>query len=168
VRQRIAKEGHPAQHHKAADHRADDAHQHGSQHSALQKRKAQGLKQQIKQFHCVCSSTSRRQQQAAVFGCDRQLFLTVSLITGTMVAVSGAIGFVGLMIPHMVRLLVGTDHRRVIPISLFVGGIFLIWVDVIARTAFDPVELPVGVITSLLGGPFFLWLLHQQLTQRGG
>jgi iron complex transport system permease protein len=112
-------------------------------------------------------------ETAATLGVDttrfrRQLFLTVSLITGTMVAVSGAIGFVGLMIPHMVRLLVGTDHRRVIPISLFVGGIFLIWVDVIARTAFDPVELPVGVITSLLGGPFFLWLLHQQLTQRGG
>lgn len=98
----------------------------------------------------------------------RRLFLTVSLITGTMVAVSGAIGFVGLMIPHMVRLLMGTDHRRVIPISLFVGGIFLIWVDIIARTAFDPVELPVGVITSLLGGPFFLWLLNQQLTNRGG
>jgi iron complex transport system permease protein len=112
-------------------------------------------------------------ETAATLGVDttrfrRQLFLTVSLITGTMVAVSGAIGFVGLMIPHMVRLLVGTDHRRVIPISLFVGGIFLIWVDVIARTAFDPVELPVGVITSLLGGPFFLWLLNQQLTQRGG
>ncbi|MEM8535748.1 MAG: iron chelate uptake ABC transporter family permease subunit, partial [Chloroflexota bacterium] len=98
----------------------------------------------------------------------RRLFLTVSLVTGTMVAVSGAIGFVGLMIPHMVRLLVGTDHRRVIPISLLVGGIFLIWVDIIARTAFDPVELPVGVITSLLGGPFFLWLLRQQLTNRGG
>jgi len=112
-------------------------------------------------------------ETAATLGVDttrfrRQVFLTVSLITGTMVAVSGAIGFVGLMIPHMVRLLVGTDHRRVIPLSLFVGGIFLIWVDVIARTAFDPVELPVGVITSLLGGPFFLWLLHQQLAGRGG
>lgn len=112
-------------------------------------------------------------ETAATLGVDttrfrRQLFLTVSLITGTMVAVSGAIGFVGLMIPHMVRLLVGTDHRRVIPISLLVGGIFLIWVDVIARTTFDPVELPVGIITSLLGGPFFIWLLKQHLTHRGG
>lgn len=94
----------------------------------------------------------------------QQLFLVVSLVTGTMVAVSGAIGFIGLMIPHVVRLLVGTDHRRVLPVSMFVGAIFLIWVDVVARIAFDPVELPVGVITSLLGGPFFLWLLRQQLT----
>ena len=72
------------------------------------------------------------------------------------------------MIPHIVRLMVGTDHRRVLPVSIFVGSIFLILVDVIARTAFDPVELPVGVITSLLGGPFFLWLLHRQMKERGG
>lgn len=112
-------------------------------------------------------------ETAATLGVDttrfrRQLFVTVSLITGTMVAVSGAIGFIGLIIPHVVRLLVGTDHRRVLPIAIFVGGIFLIWVDIIARTAFAPTELPVGVITSLLGGPFFLWMLNQQLTHRGG
>ncbi len=112
-------------------------------------------------------------ETAATLGVDttrfrRQLFVTVSLITGTMVAVSGAIGFIGLIIPHVVRLLVGTDHRRVLPIAIFVGGIFLIWVDIIARTAFAPTELPVGVITSLLGGPFFLWMLNQQLTNRGG
>lgn len=111
-------------------------------------------------------------ETAATLGVDltrfrQQLFLVVSLVTGTMVAVSGAIGFIGLMIPHIVRLLVGTDHRRVLPVSIFVGAIFLIWVDVIARIAFDPVELPVGVITSLLGGPFFLWLLRQQLGGRG-
>jgi iron complex transport system permease protein len=92
----------------------------------------------------------------------RQLFLVMSLITGVLVATSGAIGFVGLMIPHIVRLLVGTDHRRVLPISALSGSIFLIWVDVVARTAFAPEELPVGVITSLLGGPFFVWLLHTQ------
>lgn len=92
----------------------------------------------------------------------RHLFLVVSLVTGVMVAVSGAIGFIGLMVPHLVRLLVGTDHRRALPMTVLVGSIFLIWVDVIARTAFDPVELPVGVITSLLGGPFFLWLMRQQ------
>lgn len=112
-------------------------------------------------------------ETAATLGVDltrfrRQLFLMVSLVTGTMVAVSGAIGFVGLMIPHIVRLLVGTDHRRVLPVSIFVGSTFLIWVDVIARIAFDPVELPVGVITALLGGPFFLWLLRQQWIGRGG
>lgn len=113
------------------------------------------------------------EETAATLGVDTtrfryQLFLVVSLVTGTLVAVSGAIGFVGLMIPHVVRLLVGTDHRRVLPVSIFTGSIFLIWVDVVARTAFAPVELPVGVITSLLGGPFFLWLMHRQLKQRGG
>jgi iron complex transport system permease protein len=92
----------------------------------------------------------------------RQLFLTMSFITGVMVATSGAIGFVGLMIPHIVRMFVGTDHRRVLPISALGGAIFLVWVDVLARTAFAPEELPVGVITSLLGGPFFVWLLHNQ------
>lgn len=112
-------------------------------------------------------------ETAATLGVDlsrfrQQLFLIVSLVTGTMVAVSGAIGFVGLMIPHIVRLLVGADHRRVLPVSMFGGSIFLIWVDILARIAFDPVELPVGVITSLSGGPFFLWLLRQQLTGRGG
>jgi iron complex transport system permease protein len=92
----------------------------------------------------------------------RRLFLIMSLLTGVMVAVSGAIGFVGLMIPHMVRMIVGVDHRRVLPVSVLAGSIFLIWVDVVARLAFAPVEVPVGVITSLLGGPFFLWLMHVQ------
>lgn len=107
-------------------------------------------------------------ETAATLGVDLtrfrcSLFLVVSLVTGVMVAVSGAIGFVGLMIPHIVRLIVGTDHRRVMPVSIFAGSIFLILFDVVARTAFNPVELPVGVITSLLGGPFFLWLLHRQM-----
>lgn len=95
-------------------------------------------------------------------GFRRELFILASLLTGIMVAVSGVIGFIGLVIPHTVRLLVGSDHRRVLPIALFVGSVFLIWVDVIARTAFDPVELPVGVITSVLGGPFFLWLMWKR------
>ncbi len=107
-------------------------------------------------------------ETAATLGVDLtrfrcSLFLVVSLVTGVMVAVSGAIGFVGLMIPHIVRLMVGTDHRRVMPVSIFAGSIFLILFDVVARTAFNPVELPVGIITSLLGGPFFLWLLHRQM-----
>lgn len=113
------------------------------------------------------------EETAATLGVEphrlrRHLFLVASLLTGTMVAISGTIGFIGLMIPHVTRLMVGNDHRRVLPVSLFVGSIFLIWVDVIARTVFDPVELPVGVITALLGGPFFLWLLRSQLKQRGG
>lgn len=105
------------------------------------------------------------EESAAALGIEvrhlrRRLFVAVSLITGVMVAVSGAIGFIGLMIPHVVRLLVGSDHRRVLPLSLLVGAIVLIWVDVVARTAFAPTELPVGVITALLGGPFFLWLMR--------
>ncbi|WP_205747882.1 iron ABC transporter permease [Devosia sp. FKR38] len=96
------------------------------------------------------------------------LFIVLSLLTGVMVAVSGAIGFVGLVIPHVVRMLVGTDHRRVLPVSVLVGAIFLVWVDVVARMAFAPIELPVGVITALLGGPFFVWMLaSQRLKTRG-
>lgn len=90
------------------------------------------------------------------------LFLVLSLLTGIMVAVSGAIGFVGLVTPHIVRMLVGTDHRRVLPVAVLVGAIFLVWVDVVARMAFAPIELPVGVITALLGGPFFVWMLLAQ------
>lgn len=106
-------------------------------------------------------------ETAATLGIDvtrfrRQLFLVMSLLTGVMVATSGAIGFVGLMIPHVVRMWVETDHRRVLPMSVLVGAIFLVWVDVLARTAFAPEEMPVGVITSLLGGPFFIWLLYTQ------
>lgn len=106
-------------------------------------------------------------ETAATLGIDvtsfrRQLFLLMSFVTGVMVATSGAIGFIGLMVPHVVRMWVGVDHRRVLPIAALSGAIFLIWVDVVARTAFAPEELPVGVITSLLGGPFFVWLLYTQ------
>ncbi|NJL64593.1 MAG: iron ABC transporter permease [Methylacidiphilales bacterium] len=94
----------------------------------------------------------------------KELFLVTSLLTGVIVAVSGAIGFVGLMIPHIVRLLVGSDHRRVLPISILVGGVFLIWSDILARILIAPEELPVGIITALFGAPFFLWMLQN----RGG
>ncbi|GHA18819.1 sugar ABC transporter substrate-binding protein [Devosia pacifica] len=87
------------------------------------------------------------------------LFIVLSLLTGVMVAVSGAIGFVGLVVPHIVRMIVGTDHRRVLPVSMLLGATFLVWVDVGARMLFAPAELPVGVITSILGGPFFVWML---------
>ncbi len=113
------------------------------------------------------------EESAATLGVNttrfrQQLFLVVSLLTGVMVAVSGAIGFVGLMIPHMVRFVTGSDHRRVLPVSVLLGGIFLIWADVIARTLFAPVELPIGVITSLFGAPFFIWLMRTQLSTRAG
>ena len=82
-----------------------------------------------------------------------------ALLTASAVSVSGCIGFVGLVVPHIVRSLVGSDHRRVIPISLLVGSILMIWADIAARMVQPPVELPVGIITALFGGPVFLWMI---------
>jgi iron complex transport system permease protein len=90
---------------------------------------------------------------------QRLAFFSASLATGAAVAVGGPIGFVGIIVPHLVRLLVGADHRLVLPASTFFGGAFLVACDVVARTALAPLELPVGIITALIGGPFFLGLL---------
>lgn len=95
----------------------------------------------------------------------RLLFFGVSLAVGATVAVCGPIGFVGLMAPHICRLLVGPDHRFLAPASLLFGGAFLAACDTLARTVIAPAEIPVGVVTALLGGPFFLWLL---VAGRGG
>lgn len=96
------------------------------------------------------------------------LMVVTSLLTGVLVAVSGAIGFVGLMIPHMIRLLVGSDHRRVLPISALFGAIFMIAADIAARLVVAPEELPIGVVTALCGGPFFIWLLRRSSYTFGG
>jgi iron complex transport system permease protein len=85
-----------------------------------------------------------------------------SLIAGIAVSVSGIIGFVGLIIPHMVRIVVGPDHRILIPASALVGAIFLISADSIARTIISPAELPVGIITAFFGAPFFIYLLRRK------
>ncbi len=87
------------------------------------------------------------------------LFFAVSLMVGAVVAFCGPIGFVGLMVPHICRMLVGADHRRLFPATWLLGGAFLVVCDTVGRTIMAPTELPVGVITALLGGPFFLWLL---------
>jgi iron complex transport system permease protein len=87
------------------------------------------------------------------------LFFTASLMVGAVVAVCGPIGFVGLMAPHICRLLIGPDHRYLTPAALLFGGAFLVLCDTLARTIMAPTELPVGILTALLGGPFFLWLL---------
>ncbi len=87
------------------------------------------------------------------------IFFSVSIMVGGIVAVCGPIGFVGLMAPHICRLIIGPDHRLLAPATIFFGGIFLTLCDTVARTIVAPAEIPVGVITSLLGGPFFLWLL---------
>jgi len=93
-------------------------------------------------------------------GRTRWLLLgATALLTGCLVAVSGSIGFVGLVIPHAVRLLVGARHRALLPLSLLTGAIFLVWADTLARTLFDPRELPVGVVTALIGAPLFAVLL---------
>jgi iron complex transport system permease protein len=89
----------------------------------------------------------------------RAAFLSASLATGAAVSIGGPIGFVGIIIPHLVRLLVGTDHRLVLPASALFGAAFLVGCDLVARTILAPIELPVGIITALIGGPFFLWLL---------
>jgi iron complex transport system permease protein len=89
----------------------------------------------------------------------RTVFFAASLMVGGVVAMCGPIGFVGLMAPHICRLLIGADHRWLAPATLLFGGAFLVLCDTVARTVLAPAELPVGIITSLLGGPFFLWLL---------
>ena len=90
---------------------------------------------------------------------QRIAFLGATLATGAAVSVGGPIGFIGIVVPHLTRLLVGADHRLVLPAAALFGGAFLVVCDLGARTLMAPMELPVGVITALLGGPFFLWLL---------
>ncbi len=92
----------------------------------------------------------------------KRLLTLPTLLTGLMVALSGGIGFVGLMTPHGVRLLVVSDHGRVLPVFLLVGGVFMVWVDVLARTALQPEEIPITIITAFLGAPFFLWLMRER------
>ncbi|MGW3644925.1 FecCD family ABC transporter permease [Streptomyces sp. NPDC000878] len=91
----------------------------------------------------------------------RELFLVTAAVTGTVVAVSGAIGFVGLMVPHVVRMLVGADHRRVLAVAPLAGAVLLVWADVLSRLLLAPAELPVGVITAVVGVPAFLLLMRR-------
>jgi iron complex transport system permease protein len=91
------------------------------------------------------------------------VFAVGALITGVMVAFSGIIGFVGLMVPHVIRLLIGGDYRRLLPASALLGAIFLVWADVIARNIMAPDDMPIGIVTGLVGGLFFIWLLRRRL-----
>ncbi|MFV2121081.1 FecCD family ABC transporter permease, partial [Streptomyces sp. Act-28] len=106
------------------------------------------------------------EEAAATMGLDvarfrARTFVLLSLVTGVLVAAAGPIGFVGLMTPHIVRLFVGGDHRRVLPAAALGGAVFLVWADIAARTVAAPLEIPVGVLTALCGGPFFLWLMRR-------
>ncbi|MDT0268527.1 iron ABC transporter permease [Streptomyces sp. DSM 44915] len=112
-------------------------------------------------------------ETAASLGVDttalrRGLFVLTSLMTGAIVAVSGAIGFVGLIVPHLVRIVVGASHVRVLVVAPLVGGVFMVWADLLARTLAAPRELPLGVITALVGVPVFIVLMRRKGYLFGG
>ncbi|KJU75354.1 ABC transporter permease [Ectopseudomonas oleovorans] len=90
------------------------------------------------------------------------VFVVASLLTGVLVSLSGTIGFVGLMLPHVARFLVGAEHRRVLPVAALLGALFLVWVDVAARTWLAPQDLPIGIVTAAIGGAFFVALLRRR------
>ncbi|WOC13553.1 FecCD family ABC transporter permease [Gordonia sp. MP11Mi] len=103
---------------------------------------------------------------ASSFGVDVNRLRTVvlvasALLTGSVVAVSGGIGFVGLVVPHVARIVVGSDHRRMLPVAVSGGAVFLAVCDLAARTVAQPTEVPLGVLTAIVGAPFFLWLLRR-------
>ncbi|WP_236718222.1 iron ABC transporter permease [Actinoplanes sp. TFC3] len=107
------------------------------------------------------------EEAAATLGIDVArvrwlLLVTTALLTAVIVAVSGAIGFVGLILPHAVRIFTGPDHRRLLPLAVLAGAIFMIWVDTAARAVFEPRELPAGVLTALIGVPAFILLLRRR------
>lgn len=107
------------------------------------------------------------EEPAAHLGLDveqtkKLFFIIASLMTGATVAACGLIGFVGLIVPHMVRMVIGPDHRRLVPASALAGASFLVLTDSFARTVIAPMEIPIGVVTAFLGGPFFLFLLRRR------
>ena len=104
--------------------------------------------------------------QAAQLGLNVELsklilIVTATVMTAVAVSLAGVIGFAGLMVPHAVRLLLGPDYRKLMPMSLLLGGVFMVLADLAARSLLSPAELPVGVVTALTGAPFFLWLLRR-------
>ena len=94
---------------------------------------------------------------------ERVALVSASLATGAAVSLAGPVSFVGIIVPHLVRLIVGADHRLVLPASALFGGAFLIGCDLVARTIVAPLELPVGIVTAIIGGPVFLWLLFRRM-----
>ena len=105
-------------------------------------------------------------QQAAILGVNPQrlgyqLYFLASLLTAAAVSIAGAIGFIGLIIPHMVRIAGGRDHRVLLPVAVLLGGSLLMLADTLARTIISPMQIPVGVLTAIIGVPVFLWLLHR-------
>ncbi|MFE7795626.1 FecCD family ABC transporter permease [Streptomyces sp. NPDC057460] len=112
-------------------------------------------------------------ETASALGVDagrlrKELFLVCAAVTGAVVAVSGAIGFVGLMVPHAVRMLVGADHRRLLAVAPLAGAVLLIWVDILSRVVLAPAELPVGVLTAAIGVPCFVLIMRRRSYTFGG
>jgi len=112
------------------------------------------------------------ERQAAHLGVNVQrtrlvVLIVSTLITAAAVSIVGTIGFVGLVVPHLVRLVVGPDYRILLPVTGIVGGVYVLWADTIARTLLSPTEIPLGVVTAFLGAPFFAYLLrkNKQLTR---
>ncbi|GAA2081873.1 iron ABC transporter permease [Aeromicrobium halocynthiae] len=103
-----------------------------------------------------------------VNGLRALLLLTAALLTAAVVSVAGGIGFVGLVVPHVARLLVGADHRRLVPLALVGGALFLSTADLLARTVSAPAEVPLGIVTAMIGAPFFLWLMRGQAADAQG
>ncbi|GLY42865.1 hypothetical protein Amsp01_088880 [Amycolatopsis sp. NBRC 101858] len=103
---------------------------------------------------------------AAALGLDAAraravLLVIVALLTGTVVAVSGSIGFIGLIVPNLTRLLVGADHRRALPVTALLGALVIVWADTAARLVLAPTELPIGILTAAIGVPLFLVILRR-------
>lgn len=96
----------------------------------------------------------------------RASLVVVALLAGLSVASCGIIGLVGFVVPHIVRFLLGTEHRRMFPMVFIVGGIFLIWMDIISRVVLSPQEVPVGIFTALCGGPYFIWIMRRERARR--
>lgn len=96
------------------------------------------------------------------------VFIISTILTGTIVSFIGVVGFVGLLVPHIARQFVGSSHRKVIPVSMLIGAILMVFTDTLGRTLISPQEIPLGVITALIGGPFFLFLLKQSSYNFGG
>ncbi|MFB9329791.1 FecCD family ABC transporter permease [Paenibacillus aurantiacus] len=96
------------------------------------------------------------------------VLIVSTLLTAVAVSVAGVVGFVGLVIPHLIRLIVGPDYRLIVPLSALGGGIYLLWADTLARTVASPKEIPLGVVTAFIGAPFFAYLLYRRKMQQGG
>lgn len=114
--------------------------------------------------HLLTGEELARSRGVPVIRTKKLIFLAASLLVGSVVAFCGPIGFIGMMAPHIARMLIGHDHRWLLPATLLFGGLFLVVCDTLARILITPAEIPVGIITALLGGPFFLWLLLNRKT----